>query len=167
MNTQLPPFVQDQFDRGLDPLGDATVRAWLEEHSELLPAFAALRAALFAAEDLPAATALRRRRTPLAVAAGAAALLLGVLVWWLARAPAAAPATALPRPLLAPAKCVLAITTSERVADDTSTFACATVQGTLSRRAIATFSTMSLERAPASDPRIAVRTTIHTETISP
>jgi hypothetical protein len=167
MNMQLPPFVQDHFDRGLDPLCDATVRAWLEERPELLPAFAALRAALFAAEDLPADAALRHRRTPLALAAGVAALLLGGLVWWLASAPAAAPATALPRPLLAPANCVLAITTSERVADDTSTFACAIVQGTLSRRSVATFSTMSLERGPASDLRTAVRTTIHTETILP
>jgi hypothetical protein len=44
MNRTLPPFLQELFDRGQDPLADAAARAWLEQHPEQLPAFASLRA---------------------------------------------------------------------------------------------------------------------------
>lgn len=172
MSTPLPPFVplpefvQDQFDRGLDPLDDAEVRAWLEQHPEHLLAFASLRATLCTPADLPLARSRPRWRLPLALAAGAAVLLVGGLWSWFA--PPAPRSTALPRPLLAPSGCVLAVATRECVVDDTREFARAVVQGTLSRRATTTFSTAAIDRAGApSDPRTMVRTTIHAETISP
>jgi hypothetical protein len=165
MNPALPPLLQELFDRGVDPLDDATARAWLEQHPEHLRAFAALRATLREVAGVPPRTAWPLRRWPFLLVAGAAAVLLGVVAWWPTTATVPAPApTVLPRPLFAPRSCVLSITTTERIADDTRAFAVATVQGTLSRQASTTFSTSpTVPRLPT----VFLRTTVLEETIRP
>lgn len=173
MSPVLPPFLQDLFDRGQDPLDDPDALAWLERHAEHLRAFAALRATLREVSAVPPRTAWPRQRWPFLLVAGAAALLLSALwvfaAWWPADtadpAPALAPpSTVLPRPLFAPRSCVLSISTTERIGDETRTFASATVHGTLSRQTSTTFSTTPTDRRP---PTVFLRTTVLEETIRP
>ncbi|MBL8732261.1 MAG: hypothetical protein JNN13_07815 [Planctomycetes bacterium] len=159
MNPVLPPFLQESFDRGVDPLDDEATRVWLQQHPEHLQAFAALRATLREVADLPPQMRWPRRWRPLWFLAGAAALL--VAAWLAASSPAV---TVLPRPLFAPRAAVLSITTTERIADGTRAFAFATVQGTLSHKASTTFSTCSTGRQL---PTVFLRTTVREETVRP
>ena len=57
MRSELPPFVQELFEEGRDPLADPRTDAWLLEHPEALAAFVELRATLQAlpAPNLPTA----------------------------------------------------------------------------------------------------------------
>jgi len=169
MNPPLPPFLQELFDRGVDPLDDAAACAWLEQHPEQLRAFAGLRATLRGVAHVSPQTAWPLRRgpsLPVAVAAGVlVAVLLGIVVWWPSIAAAPVPSsTVLPQPSFAPRSCVLAITTTERIADDTRAFASSTVHGTLSRHASTTLSTSPTERRL---PTVFLRTTVLEETIRP
>lgn len=162
MNPAMPPFLQEPFDRGVDPLDDDATRAWLQQHPEQLQAFAALRATLREVADLPPQLRWPRWRRPLWLLAGAAALL--VTTWFVLPPPAA---TVLPQPLFAPRSCVVSITTTERIADDTRTFAFATVNGTLSRKASTTFSTCSPCSTGRQLPTVFLRTTVREELVRP
>ncbi|MBZ0151929.1 MAG: hypothetical protein K8J09_10390 [Planctomycetes bacterium] len=159
MKPVLPPFLQESFDRGVDPLDDDATRVWLQQHPEHLHAFAALRATLREVAGLPPQRSWPGRWRPLWFFAGAAALLVAA---WLTGSSAAA--TVLPRPLFAPRAAVLSITTTERIADGTRAFVFARVQGTLSQKASATFSTCSTGRQL---PTVFLRTTVREETVRP
>ena len=170
MNPTLPPFLQELFDRGIDPLEDAAARAWLEQHPDQLPAFASLRALLHEVREVP--PAMTWRRWPFQAAAGAAAVLVGIGAWWPIAAamrvsvppPTAPPTTVMPRPLFAARSCVRSSATTERIAERTREFAFATVQGTVSRQASTTLSTTSTERQL---PTVFLRTTLLEEVIRP
>jgi len=172
MNRTLPPFLQELFDRGIDPLEDAAARAWLEQHPDHLQAFASLRALLHEVGEVPPVMTWPRRRWPFWVAAGAAAVLVGIAVFGLyaAAVPGSGPgsgsplSTVLPRPQFAPRAQVRSCATTESTVAGGRQFVLATEQGTLSRRASTIRSTTSTE---PQLPTVFLRTTVFETTIRP
>lgn len=89
MGDPLPDFVQQAFDRGSDPLEDAEICAWLEEHPQHLEAFAALRGRLRSLHGPgPRTGSSSRRPVWLFTIGAAAALLLSLTLWFRTEAPA-------------------------------------------------------------------------------
>ena len=74
----LEHLAQDAWDRGVDPLDEASVVSWLDEHPEHIEAFAAWRASVETLPSMDAAST--RRHRPLVAALAAATLLAGSLV---------------------------------------------------------------------------------------
>lgn len=169
MNRALPAFLQELFDRGVDPLDDPRARAWLEQHPEQLPAFASLRALVREVRAVPPAMTWPRRRWPLWLMTGAAGVLAAIAVWWLYASAVpgswSPPSAGLPRPLFAPRSQVRSSATSEeRIVAGSRQFVFATVQGTLSQKASTTRSMTSTE---PQLPTVFLRTTVFDTTIRP
>ncbi len=121
--TNMPPFLQTLFDRGIDPLDDPAARAWLDAHPDALESFALLRADLarLRAEVPPAPDAVRRGSfigRPWLVAAVAA----GALLLWALPGPSAPAKSSLPRPDLAPPGYVVHSSVVTSIQDDARTF---------------------------------------------
>jgi len=141
MMRELPPFLQDLLDRGVDPLADAAARDWLLAHPECLPAFATLRADLAALGEMAptAAVPTRVRRLRRSVPLGAFALALvalGLCAQWRTSAADRDAPSPLPRPDFAAPALVRAVRTSTSVAGTHGAFASVSSVGraTLLRR---------------------------------
>ncbi|MCA8952233.1 MAG: hypothetical protein KDE27_22170 [Planctomycetes bacterium] len=86
MNPTLPPFVQELFDRGIDPLDDPRTAEWLLANPTALDPFATLRAEL---SRLPQQRPAHRRRPLPWLMAAAAGLALWAVVTYSRSVPAA------------------------------------------------------------------------------
>ncbi len=99
MTEPLPSFLNEVFDRGIDPIADPRVQAWLDAHPGSLEKFVGLWADLEGLAELSTRQSGRfsspRRRVLLAVGAAVAlvAVLLPIAVWDFGVAP-----SPLPRP---------------------------------------------------------------------